>query len=55
MRKARWLQAAANMFHTWANLQAIMWTNTGAKSHRFWLDSSAASLTLFRMAGVHFK
>jgi Tol biopolymer transport system component len=55
MRKARWLQSAANMFHTWTNLQAILWTNTGAKNHRFWLDSSAASLTMFRMAGVRFQ
>jgi hypothetical protein len=55
LRKARWLQAAANMFHAWTDLQAVLWTNTGAKNYRFWLDSSPQSLTMFRMAGVRFK
>jgi Tol biopolymer transport system component len=55
MRKARWVQAAANLFHGWTNLRAIMWTNTGAKTYHFWLDSTAQSLTLFRMAGVRFR
>ena len=55
LRKAYWLQSAANMFRSWDDLQGIMWTNTGADGHRFWLDSSTASLTMFRMAGVHFR
>jgi Tol biopolymer transport system component len=54
-RKAQWLLSASNMFHAWTDLQAIMWTNTGAKSHRYWLDSSPQSLTIFRMAGVRFQ
>jgi hypothetical protein len=54
-RKARWLQSASNMFHAWTDLQAIMWTNTGAKGHRFWLHSSPQSLTIFRIAGVRFQ
>jgi Tol biopolymer transport system component len=55
LRKAYWLQSAAHLFQSWSDLQGIMWTNTGADGHRFWLDSSTASLTMFRMAGVHFR
>jgi len=54
-RKANWLLAASNMFHGWTDLRAIMWTNTGAKRHLFWLDSSPQSLTIFRMVGVRFQ
>ena len=55
LRKAYWLQNAAHLFQSWSDLQGILWTNTGADGHRFWLDSSVASLTMFRMAGVHFR
>ena len=54
-RKAFWIQSAAAMFQSWSDLQAIIWTNTGADGHRFWLDSSGPSLTMFRMASVHFR
>jgi Tol biopolymer transport system component len=55
LAKAYWLQSAANLFHSWTDLQGIMWTNTGADGHRFWLDSSTAALTMFRIASVHFR
>jgi hypothetical protein len=55
LRKALWIQAAADMFHGWTDLQAVLWTNTGAKSYHFWLDSSRPSLTMFTMAGARFK
>jgi Tol biopolymer transport system component len=55
MRKALWIQSAAGMFHGWSDLQAVLWTNTGAKNYRFWLDSSRPSITLFTMAGAQFK
>ena len=55
LRKAYWLQNAAHLFQSWSDLQGILWTNTGADGHRFWLDSSVASLTMFRMASVHFR
>jgi len=55
LRKAYWLHNAANLFLSWHDLKGIMWTNTGADGHRFWIDSSTASLTMFRMAGVHFR
>ncbi len=55
LRKALWIQSAADMFQGWGDLQAVLWTNTGAKNYRFWLDSSRPSLTLFTMAGARFK
>jgi len=55
MRKANWIQTAADMFHGWSDLQAVLWTNTGAKGYRYWLDSSRPSLTMFTMAGARFK
>jgi hypothetical protein len=48
--KADWLTQAAELFKSYGDVSAIMWTNTG-NGGDYWLDSSDPSLTAFTQAG----
>jgi len=48
--KADWITAAAQMFKSWGDVLAIMWTNTD-NGGTYWLDSSPEALAAFTAAG----
>jgi hypothetical protein len=48
--KADWLTQAADLFRSYGDVSAIMWTNTG-NGGNYWLDSTSQSLAAFAQAG----
>jgi hypothetical protein len=48
--KADWLTEAAELFESYGDVAAIMWTNTG-NGGDYWLDSSAQAFAAFALAG----